>query len=74
MRLTSAVPVLASLVCGFAASPTLTIEVKDYAAMPVTGAVDGPGNSAGLLARINFLREEPGGGRKRLFVNAAWVL
>ena len=37
--------------------------------MPVTGAVDGPGNSAGLLARINFLREEPGGGRRRLFVN-----
>ena len=35
----------------------------------MTGAVDGPGNSAGLLARINFLREEPGGGRKRLFVN-----
>src|SRR5262249_16230563 len=26
-------------------------------------------NSAGLLARINFLREEPGGGRRRLFVN-----
>src|SRR3954454_8966295 len=36
--------------------------------MPVTGAVDGPGNSAGLLARINFLRQEPGG-KKRLFVN-----
>jgi hypothetical protein len=35
----------------------------------MTGAVDGPGNSAGLLARINFLREEPGGSRKRLFVN-----
>ena len=49
--------------------PELTIEIKDYAMMPVTGAVDGPGNSAGLLARINFLREEPGGRRKRLFVN-----
>jgi hypothetical protein len=47
----------------------LTIEIKDYARMPVTGAIDGPGNSAGLLARINFLREEPGGGRKRIFVN-----
>jgi hypothetical protein len=52
-----------------AASPELTIEIKDYATMPMTGAVDGPGNSAGLLARINFLREEPGGNRKRLFVN-----
>jgi hypothetical protein len=68
VRLTSAVPVLASLVCGFA-SPELTIEIKDYAVMPITGAVDGPGNSAGLLARINFLRDEPGGGRRRLFVN-----
>jgi hypothetical protein len=52
-----------------AAAADLTIEIKDYAAMPVTGAVDGPGNSAGLLARINFLREEPGGERRRLFVN-----
>src|SRR5690242_10243999 len=54
---------------GWAQSRDLTIEIKDYATLPVTGAVDGPGNSAGLLARINFLREEPGGGRKRLFVN-----
>src|SRR4030095_7925829 len=37
--------------------------------MPITGAVDGVGNSAGLLARINFLREEPGESRKRFFVN-----
>src|SRR5260370_40026928 len=37
--------------------------------MPMTGVVDGAGNSAGLLARINFLREEPGGNRRRLFVN-----
>ena len=57
------------MVCGLAAFAELTIEIKDYASMPVTGAVDGPGNSAGLLARINFLREEPGGGRNRLFVN-----
>src|SRR3954471_24000786 len=55
--------------CAFAASPELTIELKDFASMPITGAVDGPGNSAGLLARINFLREEPAGNRKRLFVN-----
>src|ERR1700741_1098073 len=67
VRLTSAVPVLASIVCGLAASPELRIEIKDYAAMPMTGAVDGPGNSAGLLARINFLREGPGGNRKRPF-------
>jgi hypothetical protein len=49
----------------------LTIELKDLAAMPITGAVDGPGNSAGLLARINFLREEPRArsAKRRLFVN-----
>src|SRR5215471_18762587 len=69
MRLTLVAGVLASMVCRSAASPEITIEIKDFASMPVTGAVDGPGNSAGLLARINFLREEPGGGRKRLFVN-----
>src|SRR5947199_8233546 len=61
--------VVVSVVCGSAASSELTIEIKDYATMPLTGAVNGPGNSAGLLARLNFLREEPGGGRKRLFVN-----
>src|SRR5579862_5366613 len=69
VRLTLAIPLLASVVCGLAASPELKIEIKDYATMPMTGAVDGPGNTAGLLARINFLREEPGGNRKRLFVN-----
>src|SRR5215831_4579073 len=52
----------------WAASPELTLEIKDFAALPVTGAIDGPGNSAGLLARINFLRQEPGG-KARIFVN-----
>jgi glucose/arabinose dehydrogenase len=69
VRLTSAVTVLASVVCGLAVPPELKIEIKNYATMPMTGAIDGPGNSAGLLARINFLREEPGGSRKRLFAN-----
>ena len=40
---------------GLAEPLELTIVIKDYATMPVTGALDGPGNSAGLLARINFL-------------------
>jgi hypothetical protein len=47
-------------------SPPLTLQIADYLAMPVTGTVDGTGN-AGSLARVNFLREEPGG--KRFFVN-----
>src|SRR5207244_279196 len=53
----------------FAAASEGTIEIKDYATMPMTGAVDGANNGAALLARVNFLREEPGGSRKRFFVN-----
>jgi hypothetical protein len=69
VRLSSAFSIIISVACATAASPEITIEIKDYAPMPITGELDGPGNSAGLLARINFLREEPGGGRNRLFVN-----
>lgn len=43
--------------------------VKDFAALPITEAVDGVGNSAGFLARVNFLREEPVGAKKRWFAN-----
>jgi hypothetical protein len=50
-----------------AASAQVTLRVADYAVMPVTGTVDGPGNS-GSLARVNVLREEPGG-TKRFFVS-----
>src|SRR5689334_18448087 len=51
-----------------AAAPDLTIEIKDYATFPITGDVDGKNNAMGLLARINFMREEPGP-KKRFFVN-----
>jgi glucose/arabinose dehydrogenase len=61
--------ILALAACGFAAAAELTIEIKDYVSMPITGAVDGTGNSNSLLARINFLREEPGGSKKRFFIN-----
>lgn len=49
------------------ASAQVTLRVSDYSVMPVTGTVDGPGNS-GSLARVNVLREEPGG-RKRFFIS-----
>jgi hypothetical protein len=53
----------------FAASPSsITLEIRDYATMPQTGAVDGPGQIQSLLARQNFMREEPGP-RKRFFIN-----
>src|ERR1051326_3800911 len=68
VRFTYALILFACNVHG-AAPPELTIELKDLVSMPITGALDpGAGNSAGLLARISFLREEPGG-RKRFFVN-----
>ena len=68
MRVASAFPVLLSVMFGLAEPLELTIVIKDYATMPLTGAIDGPGNSAGLLARINFLRQEPGE-KRRIFVN-----
>ncbi len=52
-----------------ATSPEITIEVKDYVTMPMTGAVDGAGQVMRLLSRVNFLREEPGNPRHRFFVN-----
>ena len=50
-----------------ATSDNVALRVADYAVMPITGTVDGPGNS-GSLARVNVLREEPGG-TKRFFVS-----
>lgn len=50
------------------AAPELTLRIADYAALPITGSPSGTTNNAGALARINFLREEPGPLR-RLFVN-----
>src|ERR1700733_8458313 len=55
-------------VCRAGGAPEITLEIRDYATMPMTGAVDGAGQIMGLLARVNFMREEPGG-KKRLFVN-----
>ena len=46
----------------------VTLEIKDYLEMPITGKLDGTGQTDGMLARVNALREEPGGGR-RFFVN-----
>src|SRR6476620_8938745 len=50
-----------------AAEAPLVLQLKDYATAPMTGSTTGTGN-AGSLARINMLREEPGGAG-RLFVN-----
>ncbi len=61
------------IVCGVLAStagaPEITLEIRDYATLPMTEAMDGKGQIMGLLARINFMRDEPGGSKKRIFVN-----
>jgi hypothetical protein len=65
---------LGSAMCAISAvpaagiSPRVTLEIRDYAAMPITGVADGKGQTDGLLARVNSLHEEPGGAA-RLFIN-----
>src|SRR5437763_1515265 len=60
----AAVPVF----LGAAPPPELTLQLRDYVEFPITGLVDGKGQTDGMLARINSLREEPGGAA-RFFVN-----
>jgi mono/diheme cytochrome c family protein len=44
----------------------LSLQLADYLQMPITGEPDGQ-NTRGLLARVNFMRDEPGG--RRFFIN-----
>ena len=44
----------------------LALDLTDYAQLPITGELDGQA-TRGQLARVNFMREEPGG--RRFFVN-----
>jgi mono/diheme cytochrome c family protein len=46
--------------------PSPTLQLEDYVQMPITGEPDGEA-TRGELARVNFMREEPGG--RRFFVN-----
>jgi len=66
----SRLPVLAVLfISNAVAASEVTLDIRDYATMPMTGKVDGKGQVMSLLARVNFMREEPGGGKNRIFVN-----
>ena len=65
---------LASLGVAAVASPAsaqMKLKIVDYATAPMTGSVDGSGGfpNSVYLARINFMAEEPGGGKNRFFVN-----
>ena len=57
----------ATLSATFPASAQLTVKLEDFAVLPITGSVSGNSNAASL-ARVNFLRTEPGNS-ERLFVN-----
>jgi mono/diheme cytochrome c family protein len=48
------------------ATPRKTLDLVDFAQVPITGDPRGD-LTRGLLARVNFMREEPGG--RRFFVN-----
>ena len=47
-------------------TPRLALELQDYAALPIT-ADNTDANTRAQLARVNYLRDEPGG--RRFFVN-----
>ena len=49
------------------ASAQLTLQIKDYLTMPMTGLVDGKVGNSVLLSRVNSIKEEPGGA-PRLFI------
>jgi hypothetical protein len=55
------VSVTVALAVGHALSaqtpPRLTLDLAEYAQMPITGALDGA-NTLGQLARVNFLRDD----------------
>jgi hypothetical protein len=48
-------------------SPPLTLELKDFVMLPITGNIEGAGQVDGMLARVNSIREEPGAAG-RLFI------
>ena len=68
---------IAILLAGFAplgltllpAQGTVTVQLQDYAAVPQSGVLASSTGNASYVARVNFLREEPGPGANRFFVN-----
>ena len=50
------------------AQGTVTVQLLDYAAVPQSGVLVNSTDNAVYVARVNFLREEPGGGLNRFFV------
>ncbi len=63
MRLIVCALVASATAVALAAPPEapVTLELADFAALPITGKIDGVGQVDGMLARVNSIREEPGG-------------
>jgi hypothetical protein len=60
-RIGLAALVLAAHAASGAAPPApLALEITDYLALPITGKLEGTGQTDGMLARINAFRDEPG--------------
>ena len=51
-----------------AATPEITLQVKDYLALPSTEKLDPTTQQQGEFSRVNFLRQEPGPDRGRVFL------
>jgi hypothetical protein len=66
-RTLAAIAVSSVLAVNLTAQPPQALVVENFVTMPLTGSPTGTGN-VGELARVNVMREEPGGSG-RLFVN-----
>jgi hypothetical protein len=67
MRIACCLLALLSLPAAASAQQPVSLELKDFATVPVTGLPLGKTTNEMLLARVNVIREEPGGA-DRLFV------
>lgn len=67
-RFALALGALVSTGPGAWAQGTVTVQLTVYATVPQSGVLVNPTDNAVYVARVNFLREEPGGGLNRLFV------
>jgi hypothetical protein len=67
MRIACCLLALLGLSASTFAQQPITLELRDFATMPITGAPLGKASNEMLLARVNTIREEPGGAT-RLFV------
>ncbi len=68
MRLPLCLALLTLVVRTILAQGTVVLQLTDYAAVPQSGVLVNSTDNAVYVARVNFLREEPGGGMNRFFV------